>query len=64
MDEERPKPQGADTYRIGEDLYGLSLHELDARIDAYEAEILRLKAEREKKGTERSAADALFAPKP
>ena len=51
-------------YVIGEDLYGLSLHELDARIAAYEDEIARLRAELAKKSGERSAADALFAPKP
>lgn len=50
-------------YQIGEDLYGLSVHELGARIEAYEVEILRLKRELEKKSSERLAADALFSPK-
>jgi len=48
---------------IGEDLYGLSVHELEQRIDSYKAEITRLEAELAKKSSERSAADALFGPK-
>ena len=63
MDELVPKLTEIETYRIGEDLYGLSVHELDARILAYGDEITRLRMEREKKGAERNAADALFAPK-
>jgi len=45
---------------IGEDLYGLSLSELEQRIADYGAEIIRLKAEIAKKSSERSAAEALF----
>lgn len=63
MDELAPKPTETETYQIGEGLYGLSVHELDARIQAYREEIARLEAERDKKSRERSAADALFAPK-
>ncbi|MEM9600085.1 MAG: DUF1192 domain-containing protein [Pseudomonadota bacterium] len=63
MDELDPKPSEVETYRIGESLYGLSVHELEARIAAYGEEILRLEVERDKKSRERSAADALFAPK-
>ena len=60
MDDEAKAPDG---YAIGEELYGLSLHELEARITAYRAEIARLEAELAKKRGERSAADALFAPR-
>lgn len=61
MDE--AEKRAAESYQIGESLYGLSLYELKARIAAYEAEIVRLKVELEKKSSERSAADALFSPK-
>jgi uncharacterized small protein (DUF1192 family) len=60
MDENDPKRHDVDTYRIGEGLYGLSLYELEARIDAYGSEIARLKAELEKKAQEKQAADQLF----
>lgn len=58
-----PLAQDGTPFQIGEDLYGLSVHELQARIEAYGAEIERLSRELEKKSAERSAADALFAPK-
>ncbi len=44
----------------GEDLYGLSVAELSERIMIYQAEIVRLEAEREKKQAETDAAHALF----
>lgn len=47
----------------GEDLYGLSVSELDARITLYQAEIARLKAERDKKAAETEAAHAIFGKK-
>jgi uncharacterized small protein (DUF1192 family) len=59
--DDAPRPTDLDSYRINEGLYGLSVHELDARIEAYEAEIARLKAERAKKADERLAADKLFS---
>ncbi len=49
-----------ESYRLDEDLYGLSLHELEQRITAYESEIERLRRELAKKGSERNAADKLF----
>ncbi|MGB3457123.1 MAG: DUF1192 domain-containing protein [Litorimonas sp.] len=61
MDDDAPTPDEPATYRIGEGLYGLSLHELEARIAAYGAEIARLEAEKEKKSRERLAADQLFS---
>ena len=53
----------AEDYRVGENLYSLSVHELETRIRAYEHEVARLRAELTKKSGERSAADALFSPK-
>ncbi|MEP3654283.1 MAG: DUF1192 domain-containing protein [Litorimonas sp.] len=47
----------------GEDLYGLSVSELDDRIAVYQAEIARLKAERLKKQAESDAAHAIFGKK-
>lgn len=44
----------------GEDLYGLSVSELDERIALYQAEIVRLEAERTKKKAEADAAHAIF----
>lgn len=63
MDELDPKPSDEEAYRIGEGLYGLSIHELEARIAAYGREIERLKGELAKKETDRLAADTLFSPK-
>lgn len=48
---------------FGEDLYGLSVKELEQRIMDYRGEIIRLEAELSKKSAERSAADALFGKK-
>ncbi len=56
-DQER---RARESYRLDEDLYGLSLHELEQRIAAYQGEIERLRRELAKKGDERSAADKLF----
>lgn len=61
MDENDPKRHEIETYRIGEGLYGLSLFELEARIVAYDAEIIRLRAELSKKAQEKRDADNLFA---
>lgn len=44
----------------GEDLYGLSVAELGDRIELYQAEIVRLEAERVKKQAEAKAAHAIF----
>jgi len=55
---------GTDDARPGEDLYGLSVAELEARIALYQTEIARLEAERVKKAAERDAAHAIFGKKP
>lgn len=47
----------------GEDLYGLSVSELDDRIALYQAEIVRVEAERAKKKAESDAAHAIFGKK-
>ena len=49
---------------IGEDLYGVSVAELQLRVVALEDEIERIRRELTKKEAERSAADKLFAQKP
>ena len=57
-------PQSRETApQPGEDLYGLSVSELDARIILYQAEITRLQAERVKKQAESEAAHAIFGKK-
>lgn len=50
-------------FAIGEDLYGVSIAELEHRVSVLEGEISRIKAELSKKQLERSAADELFARK-
>lgn len=51
-----PKPKLA----VGEPLDAISVDELQQRIAAFEAEILRLKAEITKKHASKAAADAFF----
>ena len=50
-------------FKIGEDLYGVSVAELNERIVILRAEIIRIEAELAKKESDLSAADLLFAPK-
>jgi len=54
---------GENTPSPGEDLYGLSVSELDDRIAIYQTEIARLEAERIKKQAESDAAHAIFGEK-
>jgi len=63
FDGDLPKSNGT-IASPGEDLYGLSVSELDERIARYQVEIARLKAEREKKKAETDAAHAIFGKKP
>ena len=63
MDELEPNPSDVATYRIGDDFYGLSVHELETRIVVYTSEIERLRSELDKKTREKTAADALFSKK-
>lgn len=60
MDDNDTKRRDHQTYRISEELYGLSVHELEGRIAAYETEIVRLRTEMGKKAQEKRAADQLF----
>ncbi len=48
---------------IGEDLYGVSVVELELRMGVLEGEIARIEQELTKKQAERSAAEKLFAQK-
>lgn len=57
-DEVRPHPAKAVT--LGEDLSNLSVAELESRIAALEAEIVRVKAELSSKRAHEAAAEALF----
>jgi len=57
-----PQP-GESSPSPGEDLYGLSVSELDDRIGIYQSEIVRLEAERVKKQAESEAAHAIFGKK-
>ena len=59
----RKMTQNPINFGIGDDLYGVSISELDLRINVLEDEISRIKAELAKKQAERSAADTLFAQK-
>jgi uncharacterized small protein (DUF1192 family) len=58
FDDERPKPKVI--HEIGQDLYLLSVAELDERIAYLQAEITRLEADRTTKNQSKSAAEALF----
>ncbi|MGB8818729.1 MAG: DUF1192 domain-containing protein [Rhizobiaceae bacterium] len=58
FDDERPKPKFI--HEIGQDLYLLSVAELDERIAVLRAEIGRLEADRATKNQSKSAAEALF----
>ncbi|HEX2146874.1 MAG TPA: DUF1192 domain-containing protein [Pseudorhizobium sp.] len=59
IDDDRPikKPP---THEVGSDLSSLSVEDLEQRIGLLEEEILRLRAEMEKKAAGRRAADSLF----
>ena len=57
-DDVRPKPQAAIT--VGADLTTLSVQELDARVAALQAEIVRVEAELAAKRARASAADDVF----
>ncbi len=56
--------QSKTVFQIGEDLYGVSIQELEARIAICEAEAERIRQELAKKQAELSAADTFFGQKP
>ena len=55
--------QSETVFQIGEDLYGISVDELNTRLGVLKAEITRIELELTKKSAELSAADLLFKPK-
>lgn len=57
-DDARPKPKPA--IAVGESLETLSVAELTARIEALQAEIVRVEAELARKRAHEAAASALF----
>lgn len=57
-------PQTETKFDIGEDLYGVSIAELETRMEVLTNEISRIERELLKKQKEFSAADNLFAQKP
>ena len=59
FDDDAPRPQRQIV--VGEELYGLSVAELEERVERLKAEIARTEAEMTKKSSERAAADAFFS---
>ena len=59
LDELMPKKPKAQTV-LGEDLSAMSAHELEARIAALEAEIVRTKEALRSRAATKNAADAFF----
>ena len=55
--------QSETEFEIGDDLYGVSVDELNTRVSVLKAEISRIELELSKKSAELSAADLLFKPK-
>jgi uncharacterized small protein (DUF1192 family) len=55
--------QSETAFQIGEDLYGVSVAELETRVSVLQAEISRIERELAKKSAELSAADLIFKPK-
>lgn len=55
--------QSETAFKIGEDLYGISVAELNMRLGVLKGEISRIELELTKKSAELSAADLLFKPK-
>lgn len=63
-DDDRPRPRGdAADALVRESLDSYSQDELAARIELLEAEIVRVRAHRDRASAHRAAADALFGSK-
>ena len=56
--------QSGTFFEIGEDLYAISVAELEKRLVVLDDEISRIKTELLKKQSERDAADSIFGTKP
>lgn len=52
--------QAGETFKVGEDLYGVSLAQLKERTDILRAEIKRIEEEINKKDAELNAAEDFF----
>ncbi len=59
IDDDRPVKRPV-THEVGSDLSSLSVEDLEQRVRLLEEEIVRLRAESEKKAAGRRAADSLF----
>jgi len=57
--DETPRPSKA-SHELGQDLYALSIHELQERMEQLRAEITRLEAEIARKQAVKSAAADIF----
>lgn len=57
---EDDRPKRKIVHEIGQELYLLSVAELDERIALLKAEIARLEADRNSKNSSKAAAEALF----
>ena len=55
--------QSETKFAIGDDLYGVSVTELETRITRLQEEVKRIEVELLKKKRDLSSADLLFAPK-
>jgi uncharacterized small protein (DUF1192 family) len=55
--------QSETAFAIGEDLYGVSVAELEERVGILQAEITRIERELTKKQSELSAAELIFGKK-
>lgn len=60
MDWDDLKPKPAKAISVGEDLKALAIAELESRVAALKAEILRVEAEIDAKRKHEAAASALF----
>jgi uncharacterized small protein (DUF1192 family) len=60
MRDEDDKPKKKLVHELGQDLSNLSIFELRERIEALQAEVIRLEAAATAKGSAKNAADAFF----
>lgn len=64
MEDDLPRPKGDAADQLAKELLdAYSQDELDERIAVLEAEIVRVRAHRDRAAAHRSAADALFKPR-
>jgi len=63
MDDNEAMAKQMGTVSVGDDLYGVSVKELELRIDILKREIERTRSALSKKSAELSEAETLFAPR-